>query len=221
MSNPQCPNCGVRHRPGSKAERDCQGSPGSSLGSTGLMSWVPGGAGSAGAASGDFGGGDDYLPPTNTGPVKFDGPDVFHDSAPDEIVNCDGMEFFRADAVTSDNYVAEPYYIRVQFDREMTDEQMNHAAQLMGYAYRETVAGESLGWPVADGTNSFYLHADTTKSRRDDLGVALAEFEEKFPERMAEGSPVRKSDRLGPGTKGTRLVEPLGPEYGNFTLYYG
>lgn len=216
MPGPQCPNCGVRHRPGSRAERECRRSGSAPGAATGLMSWVPSGAASA---SGDFG--VDHLPPTDTGPVPLGGPDVFHHTAPDEVLNCDGIRFVRADAVHSDDYVYEPYHVRVQFDRELDDDKMNHVAQLMGYAYRETVVGESLGSPVADGTNSFYVEADTTKTRRDELGQGLSEFEERLLLRILKGSPVRKTNRAGEGTKGTRLIPPLGPDYGGYTLYYG
>jgi hypothetical protein len=51
-----------------------------------------------------------------------------------------------------------------------------------------------------------------TKSSRDDLGMGLEDFEEALPQILSEGSPIRKTDRSGPGTKGTRLVEGFGAD---------
>ena len=103
--------------------------------------------------------------------------------------------------------------------REITDEEMQKACQLLGYQYRSAVAGESLGDPIRDGANSFNVYADFTKSRRDDLGDAYYDLENGIGTMIKEGSPIRKTDRSGPGTKGTRLVDGLGDGL-NPQLYY-
>jgi len=64
------------------------------------------------------------------------------------------------------------------------------------------------------------VSADTTKSARDDLGVALQAFEDMLPTMIDEGSSVRKTDRAGAGTKGTRLVEGMREPDLEFEVYY-
>ena len=113
-----------------------------------------------------------------------------------------------------------PYAIRLEANRPLSDSEMQRAAQLLGYNYRATVAGESLGDPHRDSDRSFIVSADTTKSRRDDLGIALEEFEDNLATTLHEGSPVRTTDRKGPGTKGTRLVDGLHDSSLSFTAYY-
>jgi hypothetical protein len=113
-----------------------------------------------------------------------------------------------------------PYAIRLEANRPLSDGEMQRAAQLLGYNYRATVAGESLGDPHRDSDRSFIVSADTTKSRRDDLGIALEEFEDNLDSTLRDGSPIRTTDRKGPGTKGTRLVDGLADPSLSFTPYY-
>jgi hypothetical protein len=47
----------------------------------------------------------------------------------------------------------------------------------------------------------------------------MAELEEMLPSIVKHGSQVRKTDRAGAGTKGTRLVEGLGADL-QVTIYY-
>lgn len=112
-----------------------------------------------------------------------------------------------------------PYHIRIQTDQKLTSEEVKHLAQLMGYSYRTTIRGESLGEPEQDTPYSFVMFADTTKSRSDDLGMALENFEENYPETVQNGSPIRTTNRAGEGTKGTRLVNPF-PKNLNLHFYY-
>jgi len=112
-----------------------------------------------------------------------------------------------------------PYAMRFQTDRQLTDGEARHVAGLVGYAYRQTVAGEPLGELERDTPYSFVVSADTTKSRRDDLALALADFEMTLPSILRQGSPVRKTDKAGPGTAGTRLVEGMGSDF-RTELYY-
>jgi len=50
--------------------------------------------------------------------------------------------------------------------------------------------------------------------------MALEEFEDTLPTMINEGSPVRKTDRAGAGTKGTRLVEGMHEPGLTFEVYY-
>lgn len=110
--------------------------------------------------------------------------------------------------------------MRLQFNRPLRDTEKLHLAGLAGYAYRTTVAGEQLGEPHADSPYSFVVSADMTKSRRDDLGIALEEFEGAFPDMIRKGSPVRTTDRAGAGTKGTSLVEAFNDPDLAYEIFY-
>lgn len=117
-------------------------------------------------------------------------------------------------------YPGTPYAMRFQASRPISDEEMQQFTSLVGYAYRSTVVGEPIGRPERDSVGSFVIHADTTKSRRDDLGLALEDFEQTLPAMIREGSPMRKTDKAGPGTKGTRLVEGIADPDLTFDTYY-
>lgn len=118
----------------------------------------------------------------------------------------------------------EPYQMRFEFDRDISDEEMGRFAQLIGYSYAATVRGESMDPPIKDSSRSFVIYADTTKTRSDDLGMALEDFENAIGPKgtlLEEGSPIRKTDRAGAGTKGTRLVDGFGVgNRPNFQIYY-
>lgn len=136
-------------------------------------------------------------------------------------------EFFNTVIVDGDTfhrrrpgvYPGTPYYTRVQADRPLTADEVERMSQLLGYEYARSVRGERLGSPTQDTPCSFILHTDVTKSASDDVGVALEEFESNLPTIMREGSPVRKTNRAGAGTKGTRLIDPL-TDPPAFHLYY-
>lgn len=95
--------------------------------------------------------------------------------------------------------------LRVQVDRELDADEARHVAGLIGYAWA-VAGGESLPEPEQDRPNSIVLPADAaqvvSRSRMD-------AFVHSLPRTILEGSPVRKTDRAGAGTAGTRLVEPL------------
>ena len=115
--------------------------------------------------------------------------------------------------------VGTPYRMRFQAHRPLSDRDMMRMSQLVGYTYACTVRGERMGTPKRDSPYSFILEADTTKSSSDDLGMALQQFESDLPRFLAEGSPVRKTNRSGPGTAGTRLVEGM-ENPPTFDMYY-
>lgn len=137
-----------------------------------------------------------------------------------DTVTVDGIQFHRSRDGILPN---EPYAMRFEFDRDLTDDEMGRLAQLIGYAYAAEVRGEPLGDPIRDTSRSFVVYADTTKAacyRKADtteeasakLLTAIQDFEDVINdgEIFENGSPVRTTDRKGPGTKGTRLVNGLG-----------
>lgn len=108
------------------------------------------------------------------------------------------------------------YEIRVTTDRGLIYDEIRCLSGCLGYALREVLAGESLSEPTVtfergpkDRARATVLEYgyDSTKSRRDDPNYTLA-FETARAY-IADGTPVRRTDRVGAGTQGTRLVEGL------------
>jgi hypothetical protein len=156
------------------------------------------------------------LPDGKTVPVPADDPRLQAGEVFDKVESDWGTFHRRREGV----FPNTPYAMRLQANRPLSENEKKQMAGLVGYAYRTTVAGESLGDPDSDSPYSFMVSADMTKSRRDDLGIALEEFEEKLPEMIQEGSPVRKTNQAGPGTAGTRLVEGFNDPGLKFEVYY-
>lgn len=121
--------------------------------------------------------------------------------------------------VPGKNFPDSPYSMRIQANRTLSDEDKKRLAGLIGYNYRATVAGESLGYLESDSPYSFVIDSDTTKSQRDDLGMALEDFHNNMNEYVQQGTPLRKTNRSGPGTANTRLVSGFGKDFA-VEIYY-
>jgi hypothetical protein len=111
-----------------------------------------------------------------------------------------------------DAFLSDFYEVRVTFDRELSADEISRASGALGYALRATLAGESLSDPTValceDHRTVLEYGYDATKSQRDD-----PDFDAAFllaHRYIEEGTPVRKTDRAGKGTQGTRLVEGIG-----------
>ena len=132
-------------------------------------------------------------------------------------VTAGGITFRKREPGT---YACWPDAIRVEVGRPVTNEEMRRLAGIVGYTQRSVLRGrEGISGPFRDGPNSFYVLQDATKTASDDYGHALAEFEDVLPSRLAEGTPVRKTDRAGAGTSGTRLVNGV-PDLGGVSIWY-
>lgn len=131
----------------------------------------------------------------DNGDTAYKGVDVVED----EVIY-DGVKFTKLD---EDNVISEPYAIRVQLGKELSEEEAQKVAQLFGYAYAKT-GGERGNEFEQDSPNSIVVYADTTKAGSYE---SVDRFIEELPEFLKEGTPVRKTDKAGPGTKGTRLVD--------------
>lgn len=131
----------------------------------------------------------------DNGDTTYKGVDVVEDEV---IYN--GVKYTKLD---EDNVISEPYAIRVQLGKELSEEEAQKVAQLFGYAYAKT-GGERGNEFEQDSPNSIIVYADTTKVSSYER---VDRFIEELPEFLKEGSPVRKTDKAGPGTKGTRLLE--------------
>lgn len=147
--------------------------------------------------------------PAEGAPTPYRGPEHV-----DDVVVVDGYgEFHRRRPGV---YPDQPYQVRIQLGRELEPGEEHHVAQLVGYAYSRT-GGERLGEPFKDAPNSVVMYMDTTKGR------AYRHLEDRFEEgldaMLEEGSPVRRTDRAGAGTAGTRAVDGLG-YVGQVHVYY-
>lgn len=132
-------------------------------------------------------------------------------AAGQEEFDFDGEHFKMASNVWA--VPPECYAVAIRMDKPASDEQMQQFAQLAGYTWRSTVNGESLGDPERIDMFTFRMYADSTKGHG-----YLTDFWSKLPETVEEGSPVRKTNRSGENTKGTRLVEGLGTR--RFEIYF-
>lgn len=119
------------------------------------------------------------------------------------------------------NQAGDHDHIRIQANKPLNNVEMQRLAGLVGYNYRSTVSGESLGEPERDSPYSFVVYADSTKSARSgyNIGDAYADFHDNMADTVQKGSPVRKTNRSGPGTAGTRLINGLGDDF-KVEVYY-
>lgn len=129
----------------------------------------------------------------------------------DDVVVHNGQSYTR---LTESTHPTEPYAFRVQVGRELSEDEAQQLSGCIGYAYSKT-GGESIPGYEQDAPNSVIVHTDTTKGR---AYKRLGTFLEDLPSHIQEGSPVRHTDRKGPGTKGTRLVDGLG-DVGGIEVY--
>jgi len=113
--------------------------------------------------------------------------------------------------------LADDFYgVRVVCDRRLDADEVSRVSGCLGYALRCTLAGEDLSDPtvfyLSNAATTFTVldfGYDATKSRRSD-----PDFQGAFDlarEMIVAGTPIRATNRAGWGTKGTRLVDGIGP----------
>lgn len=132
------------------------------------------------------------------GDTAYKGVDVIENE-----VKFNGETYTRID---ENNHMDQPYAIRVQLGTELSEEEAERVSQLFGYDYAKT-GGERGNAFEQDSPNSIIVYADTTKGR---AYQKMDEFMEDFKYTLENGTPIRKTDRAGAGTKGTRLVDGMG-----------
>jgi hypothetical protein len=103
--------------------------------------------------------------------------------------------------------------VAVRVGRVLTDAEVSQVSGCLGYALRVEIAGEDLSDPVmivrTYGETYLTYWYDSTKGARSSRdGQAALELAAQL---IVEGSPLRKSNRSGPNTIGTRLVQGIGP----------
>lgn len=178
----------------------CSWSPGTFLWGSANQDWIVCRCGGVGCASC----GGELLPPTEPGAEVTISP------------AWDWTTFYR-----SGNYLPDqPRAIRFEANRRLDEDEIEPIVRLVGYQYRAEVHGAQLGDPVVDSDRSFVLAVDPLSSTSKHPGASLRAFEEGLNEMVRHGTPVRVSDRAGPGTKGTRLLTGLGWDSPVLTVYY-
>lgn len=138
-----------------------------------------------------------------------------------EQVSAFGNTFFlRSDTVFPDD---EFEMILFQADSPVTDAEIDHALQIIGYAWKQNLAGEALTRAERLNETTFGVWAPAGSSQRTFIRNGVRDFEIDLPIYFDEGSPIRTSNRrdrkTGESVKGTRLVEGMGRKI-DFKLYY-
>lgn len=150
--------------------------------------------------------------PVSSSDPRFQNGEVF-----DRIL-VHGREYRRAGSADASPYDTQG--IRLQASRALTDREAYTIAGILGHANREAIGGETLSPPGAaperDSPYSFMAPIDTTKGRRQNFEL----FEQLIPDIIANGTALRSTDRSGPGTKGTRKIEPFGDPDLKVNIYY-
>lgn len=109
-------------------------------------------------------------------------------------------------------------YMHIITDRELSDHEILQASGCLGYALRECLRGDQLSDPEVVQKFDSPVHSelvikydyDTDSSQRSDPKAHYLEAFNLAKKYIFEGTPVRKTDQQGYGTRGTRLVDGLG-----------
>lgn len=109
-----------------------------------------------------------------------------------------GWNFYE---VTNDFTVGDFNSMLFIADVPLDDEQLNHFAGAIGYAWQATVRGEHMPTIHRHGDNGFYVFVSLSSSSRSNPGEAFLDFVDMVEEVVNAGSPLRKNK--------TRKVEPL------------
>jgi hypothetical protein len=99
--------------------------------------------------------------------------------------------------------------VRLDINGILDDEEVMRAAGAVGYAFRVHFQGNGLSEPIdvqrKGGLTSFTLESNGYQDDKD----KYLDFLDDCIQYIFGGTPIRKTDRSGPGTKGTRLVNGL------------
>lgn len=123
-----------------------------------------------------------------------------------DVLKVDKTLFFRRTENVEPRF---PTKIRVQFNRKITEKDVEKLTRIIGYASNVHTGKKNVFSPVRDSEFSFVLDFDiwkNTKMKRSSI-EHIEGFEEDFKKFVTEGTPVRKTNRSGPATKNTRLIE--------------
>lgn len=153
--------------------------------------------------------------------ANSDDPRVQNGEVIDRIVH-EGKVYSRSrKGVTPD----APESIRIQLNRPLLKEEEDDIASLTGYAWKVKMRpdkwAEAVEIESVDSKYSVILKVDLYRETpRTNEHKSLRQFEEELHEMFTNGTPMRTSNRAGPNTENTRLLEGLSGENLSFEVYY-
>lgn len=147
-----------------------------------------------------------------------DDPRVMRGEVLDRVVVDDVLYSRSREGVRPGNFES----IRVQLSRPLKDGDDDRIASMVGYAFRVALRTKygSVEVKSSDTPYSVILEADTYYAGTSDLARGLRVFEDQVGTILDEGSPVRTTERAGPGTKDTRAVQGFNEDDLTFEIYY-
>jgi len=111
----------------------------------------------------------------------------------------------RMRAVTApDDMPGRTTRVALRFNRPLSDAEAEHAASLAEYAWRSSLHKAPFGQARQTDDRTLVFACDSDQSSH-----PASDFASTLPGLMTQGSPVRTTDRSGPGTKGTRALDGL------------
>jgi len=143
------------------------------------------------------------------------------------VVDQDQSIHFNGQAVTVFTRLTDgisavtPNAIRIQANRRLTPEDTKKFAALVDYEYQVAVDrnGINVNKIYQDTPFSFVIPTKPRTRNDDSLPDAFTKFAEELPDMVKEGSPRRKTNRSGFGTRGTRLAEGFNEDNLKFEIY--
>lgn len=147
-----------------------------------------------------------------------DDPRVMNGEIIDRVIVGESLYSRSRDGVTPGNFQS----IRVQLNRPLKEGEDDRLASMVGYAFKVALRTRMGSVEVVsqDTPYSVILEADTYYAGTSDLAKGIRVFQKEVQEVIREGSPERKTDKAGPGTKGTRAVNGFNDDDLSFELYY-
>lgn len=111
-------------------------------------------------------------------------------------------------------------FLSVKLNRKLTTEEINRVAGCIGYGLTPHLHGSVLSEPqrvtLTPGSTTITFECDISTCVRSNPDTQAALFD--MARYVQEGTPLRKTDQQGPGTRGTRLVEGIGDTHLSFSL---
>lgn len=136
-----------------------------------------------------------------------------------DVLRSDGTLFFRS---TENVEPRRPTRIRLQANRVLTENDVKLLTSLVGYASSANTGKKVILTAKPDTNYSFVLDFDIWKNMKAkrDISEHIESFENDLKKFAAEGTPVRKTNRSGPNTQNTRLIDGFNEPEMLLEIYY-